>query len=132
MKQTMINHKQQIKYQDYEMNGKKLTILGIGYKAIKYSLDDQEPDFASYDSFEGHQISRIVLKSFDNESWNPKIRENIKAQKEFCHNGGGPHFAPEDGFCWSCGKQIHTRITLNEAANDLITGCPHCHRSYCD
>ena len=45
---------------------------------------------------------------------------------------GGPYFAPKDGFCWSCGEQIYERISWEQARHELITGCPHCSRSYCD
>lgn len=132
MKDAMLRHKREIKYKKYDYNTKELEILGVGEKAIKYSIDGGEPEFAYHDSPEGHWISIAVLTSFDNEVWNDDIRANIKAQKEFCSNGGGPHFAPENGFCWSCGHQIHTKISLERASNDLITGCPHCMRSYCD
>ena len=71
----------------------------------------------------------------------------IKAQKEYCEKKGYPHFAPHNGICYFCGQQIYeaiqhdddwkddtytTGITVKEAASVLVTGCPHCHRSYCD
>lgn len=70
-----------------------------------------------------------------------------KAQKEYCQNTKSPHFAPGSGNCWSCKKNIYTRIeykgrdgiktyvsgiTVESAGNSLVTGCPHCNRSYCD
>lgn len=131
MKNAMISHKKDIKYQDYEYKGQKLTILGIGKKAIKYQLDGGEEQFAFYDSSEGYWICCIVLTSFENEVWNEEIRAKIKAQKDCC-SGNAPLFAPEDGFCWSCHQQIYTRISLERAGSDLITGCPHCSRSYVD
>jgi len=52
----------------------------------------------------------------------------IEAQKEYAKKIDAPMFAPTDGRCWGCGKDI-----VNEKwATELITGCPHCHRSYCD
>ncbi|WBX80150.1 hypothetical protein PD280_21540 [Virgibacillus salarius] len=57
------------------------------------------------------------------------------------------------GWCWNCNKNIYepnekertlfweegkptekytTGITVEKAANELITGCPHCNRTYCD
>jgi len=58
-------------------------------------------------------------------------------EKEF------PYFPPSTGVCYSCGKNIYeaiksphgyysTGITVESAGKGLITGCPHCHRSYCD
>ena len=68
-------------------------------------------------------------------------------QAEYCKENG-PHFAPESGNCWTCKRNIYepwtrmrdinqgrelvtTGVTVKEATNRLITGCPHCHRSYC-
>jgi len=74
------------------------------------------------------------------------------AQAKYCKETGAPHFAPESGKCWSCGKNIYsaiehgqkdwntrgiigkftTGITVEKAGSKLVTGCPHCNRSYCD
>lgn len=65
----------------------------------------------------------------------------IIAQKEYCEKSGNPHFAPSDGNCWACRMNIYDKktkgdneygVTVERAAKGLITGCPHCHRSYCD
>lgn len=83
-----------------------------------------------------------------------KARE---AQEKYCKNTDAPHFAPETGRCWKCNRNIYeqygwkveqgrassvplnspectikTGITVDQAKNVLVTGCPHCHRSYCD
>lgn len=64
-----------------------------------------------------------------------------KAQAEYCEKHDAPHFAPTDGKCWNCNKNIYEPIeargyiygiTYEKAAERLVTGCPHCHRSYCD
>ncbi|MEE3679092.1 hypothetical protein V2J31_15890 [Bacillus safensis] len=80
---------------------------------------------------------------------------SIKAQSEYCKREGAPHFAPMSGICWNCRSNIYekrqwkfemgrkipaskeeatmtTGIPLDEATNHLVTGCPHCNRSYCD
>lgn len=38
------------------------------------------------------------------------------------------NFGPDDGKCWSCGKQIFSILSGWES----VTGCPFCHRTYCD
>lgn len=77
--------------------------------------------------------------------------EAAKAQKEYCETRKDPHFAPMSGNCWSCRKNIYTPIehkykdyftveekvringiSVEKAGKELITGCPHCNRSYCD
>ena len=78
------------------------------------------------------------------------VEESIKGQKEFCEKSNCPKFAPPTGVCWSCHKNIYeevqhnilikmvdrksvtTGISTEAAKTGLITGCPHCHRSYCD
>lgn len=39
-----------------------------------------------------------------------------------------PQFEPANGICWTCGKQI---FKIYDGTED-ITGCPYCHRSYCE
>jgi hypothetical protein len=56
----------------------------------------------------------------------------IKAQSEFVSDAGGPLFAPANGMCWRCEKQIYDKISLERAGSSRITGCPHCHYSFCN
>lgn len=72
--------------------------------------------------------------------------EAIKAQERFCEENNVPRFAPYDGFCNTCGRDIYeTRneyafngekiewgISVEKASTELITGCPYCKRSFCD
>ncbi|MBU9711104.1 hypothetical protein [Evansella tamaricis] len=74
------------------------------------------------------------------------VQKSIKAQEEYCKRTGAPHFAPSSGVCWKCNKNIYnphekavldgkhyfSGITTEKAASELITGCPHCYRTYCD
>lgn len=108
-------------------------ITGIGNKAIKYEKNgDGEDRYAWYDKPEGYKLCIIILTSFENEVWNNEIKNKIKLQKDFCKENEYPNFAPEDGFCWSCGHQIYNDISEKEASSELITGCPVCRKSYCD
>lgn len=142
IKNILLKNKNNLKYKDYEFRGSKATVLGIGKKSIKYSTDkDSEPKFAFYDSFEGHILSIAMIKSFDNPAWNEQVRSAIKAQEQYCKDNHDPLFAPQDGFCHSCSQQIYADIQTNygtdwgyadRADNELITGCPHCGRSYID
>lgn len=65
------------------------------------------------------------------------------AQKQYCADHGYPFFAPwRSGMCFHCGRNIYepvhwpdghtTGITVEGAGKTLITGCPHCHYSFCD
>lgn len=76
------------------------------------------------------------------------VNEAIKAQKQYCKENRVPNFTPENGRCWSCNQNIYSHgksvwkgkfdgresvgISVEKAGQELVTGCPHCHRSYCD
>lgn len=57
-----------------------------------------------------------------------------KKQEEYCEENNLPHFAPKDGRCYKCGKNIYSvdGISIESAGKHLITGCPFCHYSYCE
>lgn len=64
-----------------------------------------------------------------------------KGQREFVLARKYPHFAPADGRCYSCNTQIYQQqdhgeyksgVSVESASTGLVTGCPHCHHSYCD
>lgn len=83
------------------------------------------------------------------------VNEAAEAQRNYIERTGSPKFPPALGTCWSCSKNIYelhywkvehgrkrlaneedstlkTGITVKEAGESLVTGCPHCNRSYCD
>lgn len=101
------------------------------------------------------KMEKLIIKS------QKEINECIEAQSEYQNKNGYPDFAPHSGMCWNCNKNIyqnigykkdekipHSRgaachtdgemvdwvsgISSEEARTSLITGCPHCNRSYCD
>lgn len=77
------------------------------------------------------------------------ITKSIIGQRKYCDNSKAPHFAPSNGVCWKCRKNIYEKhektiilsgeeithkrgISVEKASNGLVTGCPHCNMSYCD
>lgn len=57
--------------------------------------------------------------------------EVLRLRADYCKQHGVPTFAPHDGTCYKCGKDMvegHKYTWLNGGP----TGCPHCHWSYCD
>jgi hypothetical protein len=69
------------------------------------------------------------------------VKKACDAQSEYCKAHEYPHFAPGDGRCYDCGKNIYQQIikgdwssgySVERASSELITGCPHCYHSYCD
>ena len=79
-------------------------------------------------------------------SMTDNIKEAIEAQERFCEEHDVPRFAPYDGNCFRCGRNIYdTRseysfngdkveygISVKEASTEHITGCTYCYRSFCD
>jgi len=47
-------------------------------------------------------------------------------QMDYCERHGVPLFCQPDGVCLSCGRKI------KDTDEKHITGCPYCHRTYCD
>lgn len=69
------------------------------------------------------------------------IMRAAKAQELYCEKEKVPHFAPFNGNCLSCHKNIYKKemrgeyssgISVARAESSLVTGCPHCNKSYCE
>lgn len=93
----------------------------------------------------------MLIKDYREELFN--VEESLKNQREIVKNGR-PAFAPWNGVCYNCKKNIYTPIFKKlkndryeivpkeeacfvsgvsiEESKKLVTGCPHCHYSYCD
>ena len=57
-----------------------------------------------------------------------RIAAATRAQGQLCSDRKLPQFAPRDGVCWSCYRQIYDVLD----GTSYVTGCPFCYRSYCD
>ena len=60
-----------------------------------------------------------------------------EAQDRYCEEHHVPRFAPSkyaDYRCGGCYKNIYRDggISVEEAGRRLVTGCPFCHRSFCE
>ena len=60
------------------------------------------------------------------------VKDYIQAQIEYCKENNMPMFAPLDGRCFRCGRNIFENMTLEKARQVHITGCSSCHQSFCD
>ena len=63
-----------------------------------------------------------------------EIKLAIDRQKHLCETQNLPHFAPSDGKCYDCGNNIYQDMPNSQGYTGLsfVTGCPHCHYSYCE
>jgi len=74
------------------------------------------------------------------------IAKACAAQAKYLKDTNTPDFPPASGRCYRCKKNIYERIvqksydgreyaagiSVEEASTRLVTGCPHCHRSFVD
>ena len=70
--------------------------------------------------------------------------EAAKAQEAYCDRNEVPMYAPANGICYRCGRNIYDPITyrghenktygisVEVASRSLITSCPHCNYSFVD
>lgn len=56
------------------------------------------------------------------------ITQRIERHSELCTILNRPDFSPSYGICWCCKCQIFYHYDGKE----FITGCPYCHRSFCE
>lgn len=68
-----------------------------------------------------------------------EITQAIADQKALCDDKGYPHFGPDDGRCYNCRSNVYQNypygnggISYGKSGKELVTGCPHCHISYCE
>lgn len=57
-----------------------------------------------------------------------EIDRRIELNKSLCATSSVINFGPTNGICWNCKKQIFEVLS----GESTITGCPFCHRTYCD
>lgn len=56
------------------------------------------------------------------------VEDARQAHARLCEERRLPQFAPSNGVCWSCRRQIFEVLD----GHSYVTGCPFCHRSFCD
>lgn len=99
-------------------------------------------------AFQNVEIGVNMSKDLRTKKTPYNIKEAKVAQKKYCQEKGLPLFAPVDGVCWGCYRNIYscvshkdsiipyhfyyTGITAEQAGKFHITGCPHCNKSFCD
>lgn len=76
-------------------------------------------------------IDKLIKKSSE------EIDECIKNQDIIVKEKGYPYFAPGNGTCYRCNRNIYQNYMIEGKVskghgNEFVTGCPHCHRSYCE
>ena len=67
----------------------------------------------------------------------PQVKQDFIAKQLEIYKGqgfmDGSMFMPCDGRCYHCNRDIITHeLAEGNDGSKSITGCPFCHRSYCD
>lgn len=57
--------------------------------------------------------------------------KKLETQKRYCEEQGLPFFANRL-YCPFCYRSIYRHITMEQAVSQHITGCPECHKTFCD
>ena len=60
--------------------------------------------------------------------------EKFEAYKKWCREHDLPNFVPPSGKCFGCRNEVFgdTKHTKGAEPDEFVTGCPHCHRTFCD
>lgn len=74
-------------------------------------------------------LKNIILNKYYEEDM---VNIKIDLQKKKCDEWKFPYFAPDDGKCFNCNKQIYEHLSLKEVLEEPITHCPYCSRAYND
>ena len=57
----------------------------------------------------------------------------LQKQRQVCREGKMPFFMPSSGYCWGCGGDVVAgEMAEGNDGRILVTGCPFCHRSWCE
>lgn len=98
------------------------------------STIDNLDAMASVD-FEDYMEHLDSMLPKSNRFVNEVTERGVAAQESYCKEKNLPFFIPANGVCFSCGQSIFegdNAISVDKAGKFLITGCPHCSRTYCD
>lgn len=114
--------------------------LPSGGDGIVTAVNVPELEVAAY----ADKVKKIIGLAKEEPEAEPKETYNAEkaelAQIEYCKKKGLPHFVPMSGVCFRCHQNIYlpgTRratygISVESAGRHHITGCPHCHQTFCD
>ena len=75
---------------------------------------------------QAENIERLYKEHPDNWFYESQMKRPIERRTGF---------APSNGICYRCGQNIaegENGITLDDLGDYIITGCPHCHYSFCE
>lgn len=103
-----------------------------GFLAIYHIIEKHEPEIFAELTAEAQRR----MQTYGKPVYTPEQMRHIDAVKAahyaYLNAHGFPSFIPKYGICPSCRKNIWLKLSVEEAKADIITNCPHCHRSFDD
>lgn len=105
-------------------------------KALVATLDVTNVDPDAYDLVtDGAPVLDERMENVAGDRWRlplATLGDDASAralrQRRLCARSGLPLFAPPSGACYRCGRNVYERLD----GASLVTGCPFCHRTFCD
>jgi len=113
------------KFKEYALVYERI-VYSDGYK----SWDVNEVITGLMDKFGKENVKLVEVTRYGGRYIKIYVKGNLDnmmaKQREYCRKNGLPFFAPYNAICWSCGRIIPDTDSYH------ITGCPYCHRSFCE
>lgn len=78
---------------------------------------------------------RTLERLLDAVDWSAEkitAEEKFEKNKAWCREHNLPCFIPVSGKCFACRKSVFSDGNRGPKWDEFITGCPHCHRTFCD
>lgn len=109
----------------YDHGPRGVTWKGVSSTKVEWYLCERDVATQGNLLFGAHNTD----VEYANPSLHP-IRERMVEYESLCRSHGHPAFICPSGKCFSCGYDHTKGGTVRPAYT--TTGCPSCHRSYCD
>jgi len=89
-------------------------------KTAKQNKDDSSSSSPSGEGGEGDSPSQTQVSN----------EQKARLQAVFTEAKNVPMFAPVDGVCYKCKKNVYENMELGYVMNNLVASCPHCNHSF--
>lgn len=109
-----------------EFNPEKLGDINYERRwVVAYTTEGENPS----DDF------RTLERLLDAVDWSAEkitAEEKFEKNKAWCREHNLPCFIPTSGKCFACRKPVFSDGNRGPKWDEFVTGCPHCHRTFCD
>lgn len=112
------------------LKGSVVEVSTTMFHYIEHSYDTSYYDVVKYQegSVKFKVLKELFTDLFDGSEDHPiyfDIQQTVVSNNSIDWLSGSRN-------CFGCGKDVYKDLTIEEALNTRMSGCPHCHRSFCD